>query len=392
MTTILDHYKILGVSVGAGIADVTSSYKRLCRIYHPDVNSDPESEELMKRINIAYTVLRDKLKREAAFRERAAYTRPVRRYTYAGQETRAGVYEAYRASMASEKETFSVIHDYFKAIGAYDYSGAYDYLSTYDKRRISRDSFIEWRASVSRLFPMREFTVESGSTAATVTFNDDKTLQARKYRVVVTEEDLTEKTTSSGYVEKLVVSENGAWRVFLGYRNVNELTQAFDERYEAVRKRDIAKRFEEYYSELHPEYNMFSLAGMRKAVSREVYRQKRFGGTLTFAAISVKAGGLHESGREELLRSVAGTINSSLRETDIPAYTGDGVFAILFVELKKKNAEEIVNRLTKKIRGGAGLRLGGQADIEYTFESWTEAGFTDTDAPNRVLKKFNKKI
>ena len=392
MTTLLDHYKVLGVSVGAGIADVTSSYKRLCRIYHPDVNSDPESEELMKKINIAYTVLREKLKREAAFRERSAYYRPARRYTYTSQETRAGTNDTNKTSAASEKESFSVINDYFKAIGAYDYSGAYDFLSTYDKRRISRESFVEWRTSVARLFPMREFTVESGSTAATVTFNDDKTLLARKYRVAVTEEDLTEKTTSSGYVEKLVVGENGTWRVFLGYRNVRELTRAFDERYEAIRKRDIAKRFEEYYSELYPEYNMFSMAGIRKAVSREAYRQKRFGGTLTFAAISVRADGVNKAGQEELLRSVAGTINNGLRETDIPAYAGDGVFAILFVELKKKNAEEIISRLAKKIRGGAGLKLGGQADIEYAFESWTDSSFSDIDAPNRVLKKFHKKM
>ena len=216
MTTILDHYKVLGVSFGAGMADVTSSYKRLCRLYHPDVNSDPESEELMKRINIAYTVLREKLKREAAFRERAAYSRPARRYTYTGQDARAGANETYRAGTTSQKDAYTVINEYFKAIGAYDYSGAYNYLSTYDKRRISRESFVEWRTSVARLFPMREFSVESGSTAASVTFNDDKTLQARKYRVIVTEEDLTEKTKGTGYVEKLVVIENGVWKVFLG--------------------------------------------------------------------------------------------------------------------------------------------------------------------------------
>jgi len=79
MTSLLEHYKVLGINVGAGIADVTSSYKRLCRIYHPDVNDDPESAELMKRINIAYSVLREKLRREAAFRERQSYSWPVRR-------------------------------------------------------------------------------------------------------------------------------------------------------------------------------------------------------------------------------------------------------------------------------------------------------------------------
>ena len=66
--SLLEHYRVLGISVGAGMAEVAASYKRLCRIHHPDVSSDPESEEIMKRINVAYTALREKLRREASCR------------------------------------------------------------------------------------------------------------------------------------------------------------------------------------------------------------------------------------------------------------------------------------------------------------------------------------
>ena len=390
MSSLLDHYRVLGVGVGACMADVTSSYKRLCRLYHPDINSDPESEELMKKINIAYTVLREKLKREAAYRERASYARPVRRHS--PPETRPAAPETRKTAAESEKEAYSVIHGYFKAISAYDYSAAYDYLSAYDKRHVSRESFIEWRTSVARLYPMREFTVESKSTEAKITFNDDKTLQARKYRVMVTEENFTEKTTSSGDVEKLVINEHGQWRIFLGYRGLYELTRTFDERFEAGRKRDYAKRFEEYYDALHPEYNMLSLSGMRKEASREMYRQKRYGGTLTFAVISIKAGGARAAWHDEILRSAAGTINGVLRETDIPAYVGDGVFAILFVELKKKNAEEIVGGLADKIRTNAELKLGALPSVEYTYASWSGGSFADMNELNKVLGKFSKKL
>ena len=388
MVTILDHYKTLGLSFGAGIGDLTSSYKRLCRIYHPDINSEPGSEELMKRINIAYTVLREKFEREAALRERLAHTRTARRY--ASPDARASGAETRRPATGTEKEAYSVIFGYFKALSAYDYSEAYDCLSLYDKRHISRKSFIEWRASVARLFPMREFKIENRSAPATVTFNDDKVLLARKYYVAVTEEDLKNNTICSGSIEKLIINENGEWKVFLGYRNIHELTRTFDERFEAGRKQNVAKLFEEYYDGLHPEYNMFSAAGMRKAAMREIYRQKRFGGTLTFAGISVSVSGGREAGQDELLRSAARTINRTLRETDIPAYVGDGVFAILFVELKKKNAEYIIDRLAKKIRGGAGAQLGERAEIKYTFDSWSSNSVADIGAMNKVLRNLTK--
>ena len=418
--SLLEHYRTLGLEVGAGIADVTSSYKKLCLIYHPDVSKNPASEEQMKKINIAYNVLREKLRREAAFRERQANARTARRYNgtvtrdvgspgtgardsgaHGGAGARdpgargargagardAGVRGAQCAD--ADREAYSVLNRYFKAIREFDYSIAYNCLSNFDKRQITRESFIEWRKSVARLYTMRDFKISPGFAEATVSWGEGKTVSARKFKVAVTEEDLSSDSAKLGDLEKLVIDENGVWRVFLGYRGVGELTQAFDERFETKRKSEIAKRWEEYYSGLHPEYNMLSLTGMRKTVSREIYRQRRFGGALTFAAFSVRASG---NGQDELLRTAARTICGALRETDTPAYAGDGVFAILFIELRKKNAQDIIGRLADKIRKNAGQQLGARAFIEYEFETWSGNSCADLEALNKILKKFRKKM
>ena len=429
MTSLAECYRILGVNIGAGIADVTSSYKRLCRIHHPDVSTDPKSEELMKKINAAYSTLREKFRNEGTFRDRQGYPRHTRRYT--GSESRASSSNARRAGVEIDREAYAALYAYFKALSACDYSAAYSYLSGYDKQQTTMDSFIEWRESVARLYLMKEFFVAASSTGTTVMFNDGSTVLARKFHVVVNEDDLVDNTARSSDVEKLMISENGFWKVFLGYKGVGDLTRAFDERFEAERRRDTARRWEEYVSTQHPEFNMFSLPGMRKAVSRELYRQSRFGGTLTFAAIRVSdssassgmngagsssgagagsgsaAGGFGRDARdsergarenerngrkEQLLRSTARTICAAMRETDVPAYAGDGVFMILFVELRRKHADEIIVRLTKKIRGNAGTRLGLQADIEYAFGSWSGSGSASIDAFNDVLKRFDKKM
>ena len=391
MISNLEYYKVLGINVGAGIADVTSSYKRLCRIYHPDINDDPEAAELMKRINIAYSVLRDKLRREAAFRERQSYSWPDRRGA-AYPDKRPYSEAARRSDTEETKQAYTALHGYFTAINTGDYAGAYGFLTGYDRRQISRESYIEWRKSVARLYPMREFKISGGQLGLTVTLGDGKSHSARKFNVVVTEEDIAEEKMQSGGIEKMVVCEGSVWRVFLGYKGVVELTRGFDERFEAKRKRDIAKRWDEYSSGLYPEYNMLSINGMRKAASREIYRQKRFGGTLAFAVLSVKAAGAEENGRNELLLSTARSITGALRETDIPAYAGDGVFAILFVELQKKNAREVLERLCVKIRQNAGPQLGQKADIETELGLWRGRYPADMDALNAVLKKFRKKM
>ncbi|KJH70021.1 molecular chaperone DnaJ [Aliterella atlantica] len=52
-----DYYEILGVSRNADKEEIKSSYRRLARKYHPDVNKEAGAEDRFKEINRAYEVL-----------------------------------------------------------------------------------------------------------------------------------------------------------------------------------------------------------------------------------------------------------------------------------------------------------------------------------------------
>ena len=436
MSNLLESYRVLGIKVGAGMADVTTSYRQLCRRYHPDVTDDPTAEEHMKQINIAYTVLREKFKRENAFSQRQPYSRTVRRYppvetrqqnqtpaqesAERNQNAQQQAAEAYRQKAAeqavsresAEKEAYAVLHNYFAQLNSFDYAGAYGFLSDHDKKHISAESFILWRESVARLYPMREFKIASGSSVAVITWGDKKTFHARKFRVIITEEDYSDDAAQSGDVDKLVINENGRWGVFLGYKEINELTRLFDRRYEKKKKQDIGRLLDEYRAGLHSEYNMLNMEGMKKSAAKELYRQRRYGGAMTFAVISIShsvtnsseakhsrttqkgtnQSGVLTAGQEEFRRSAAKTICGMLRETDIPAYAGDGVFAILFVELGRKNAENIIKRLVEAIRKNAGSNLSANSKINYGYDSWSSNIYADMDTLNNTLKKFGKKV
>jgi molecular chaperone DnaJ len=54
-----DHYEILGVPKNASPDEIKSAYRKLSKQFHPDVNKDPNSEEKIKQINEAYSVLSD---------------------------------------------------------------------------------------------------------------------------------------------------------------------------------------------------------------------------------------------------------------------------------------------------------------------------------------------
>lgn len=59
MTPEMEALAIMGLSAPVTLEEIKARYKSLAKKYHPDLNNrDSESEELLKRINMAYTILK----------------------------------------------------------------------------------------------------------------------------------------------------------------------------------------------------------------------------------------------------------------------------------------------------------------------------------------------
>lgn len=90
-----DYYAILGVPRTADEQTIKSAYRRLARVYHPDVNSDKAAAtEKFKEINEAYTVLSDPEKRRTYDSFDAQYQR-YQRSSYRPTEAPRGAGAGY---------------------------------------------------------------------------------------------------------------------------------------------------------------------------------------------------------------------------------------------------------------------------------------------------------
>ena len=67
-----DLYEILQVHPSAHPEVIQSAFRRLARLYHPDVNPSQEAAETMTRLNLAYETLSDPERRAAYDRARNA--------------------------------------------------------------------------------------------------------------------------------------------------------------------------------------------------------------------------------------------------------------------------------------------------------------------------------
>lgn len=60
-----DYYEVLGIKKDATKQEIKKAYRKLAKLFHPDVNKSPDAEEKFKEVQEAYEVLSDEQKRAA---------------------------------------------------------------------------------------------------------------------------------------------------------------------------------------------------------------------------------------------------------------------------------------------------------------------------------------
>ena len=353
----MDYYKVLQVRRGAGKEDITAAYRRLCKLYHPDVNASPDAEEQMKQINTAYSAL---LKNPAG----------------PGVGARAA---SYASAAVDLQATITCVESYFSALLISDFIKAYSYVSNHDKKYVTYQSFCDWRKSVQKLFVMREFSVKISGAAFAHRLNDSHELPAVTLTVSISERNTVSQAVERYAIRKLAVLESGGWRVFLGYRDLSEIARVFENLSAQQEHGAMAKHWDEYCSTKCRDLNMLNLRGLLSQSSPELYRFKRYKQQMTVACFRVRPASATRSFdlSPEYVEVAARTILDSLRETDIAAYLGEGIFAVLFVELKKRHAELITQRIVNKLRSNVHKSLHMSIFAECNFSLFDGGNLAD---------------
>lgn len=90
-----DYYKILDIEPNSSVKDIENSYKRLIFKYHPNLTKVKECNEAVQRIQTAYTVLTDPVKKRQF---------DMKRHSHSSNSDYVDFYEVLRRRMENESD------------------------------------------------------------------------------------------------------------------------------------------------------------------------------------------------------------------------------------------------------------------------------------------------
>lgn len=350
-----DHYRTLQVHHEASQEVIEAAWKRLCRIYHPDVNPAVLAGERMKEINGAYDVLRETASRKVYHREWLRQTR--------GPAARpAPKWEAPPARDPAELAQ-QALDSYFRKLMDCRWAEAYAMLAAQDRRNVPEADFLEWKQAVAQCFRIGSYAIKPFRRHVNCTISGAFYKEVHEFSVFVCDMDSRTGYVSEENYLKYVALDGGVFRVCLGYTDVKPLTLRFRYMAEDAVLLDPAQVWAEAVMSRDRHTGLLSRAGFTERAEAEAVRSRRYGNPFSVALITIHPGepfgdfAVQDYERMCVAHS-AKAVAPLIRQTDITGRWGTLELALLFTETPRDNAGFAMEKVM--------AALCGPKELDYT--------------------------
>ena len=359
MDNFLDYYQILQVHQDAEQDVIEAAYKKLCKKYHPDLCRLPEAEERMKEINIAYEVLGDAHKR-------ALYTLDWRRHRFVRQ---APPPPANNARTIDSQRARRIMDEYFQYLSEESYPRAYELLSEADKRNITLASFTEWQQSVREIYAVRKCVPRVIAHYDEFAVDDRHGCAAKRFEIEMTEENKLTGAISRYKFHKYAVSESeGAWRVYLGYRDLSHLVDQFRHMASTKDEAGVLHSFKRRRDANEAARGLLNRKGFLERAASEQYRFKRYRRPFAMAVMHIS---VPEGLASNSVTAQAGhTFSKLLRAIDILGYIDSDRYAVLLAEITKESARTVVERISRHVAKELRAAFDINVTVKYSVRQY----------------------
>ncbi len=342
-----DYYRILQVDPLADPEVIEAAYKKLSKKYHPDISKDKNAEEIMKRINLAYGVLRDDKKREAYNMGRHNKKTPEdRRQARVIKEDSLSVFEAK-----------NILDNYFNSIKERNFDTSYGLLSKKDRGNISKDDYIYWQNSVSKIFKLKDHNLRLSSSYKYLKLKDQVYEKAFEFSIDLKEYNLVMEIEENSSLSRYVIFEKGKWSLFLGYDTIQPFIDKFENLKELLTNKYIIQELDENYSKVDPLTGFLNKKGIIEKIENEALRHERYGNFFSLIRVNLSIK-LYDKDLSKtrldtmnlLVKNIGQFLSNNLREIDYIGRWDEDSFLLLLPETPDSSAFRVLKRIERSFK------------------------------------------
>lgn len=358
-----DYYSILQVHFDAEPEVIQSAYRRLCRKYHPDVCPAPGAEDMMRRLNRAYSVLSDERRGREYHLQWLARQRPR-----PSAQPRAPI------APSGTGEAELAISSYFKHLGARRFSEAYAQICRRDRQRFSLHSFLEWQESVSNVYEIGSFSLRLFKRLSGT--GEYKNTPAEEYTVTICEKNRATGKVSEYSFTKTAVLDGSAWRVYLGYSDLAPIARRFQFMISTQDEAEALGHWEKYREVTDLTVGLPNKNGFLERFIPEKYRYERYGRQFSVCLLRLVMPDRPAVGKgfQKLLKFSGFVIKKSMRAIDSVSYIGGDTFALILSETPKPAALRASRRLASAVRHDVCSCFDTDVEVLSAVRAYTGGG------------------
>ncbi|MBP1756579.1 MAG: hypothetical protein H6Q59_2977 [Firmicutes bacterium] len=352
-----DYYKILQVHYQAEQEIIESAYKRLARKYHPDVDLNHDNGDRMQLINEAYAVLSDPSKRnEYNLIWESRNIRPA-------METVNNHREYTDTPKRSDMRFLSakaLLEEYFQNITINNYSRCYELISELDKKNISKADFINWQTAVSRVYTMKEYKCDIYGVYRDKMIYGQMVDDVLEFSVNTIEYNIVMDMLQKDSFNKLIILENGRWKVFIGYEKLEPIINKFNDLKGLLNAKSVINELMENHSKIDNTTGLINQRGLLESIEREIFRFDRYGNQFSLILCEIEFVKLMNSQEEKeiinhTIAAVGDLLINNLRKLDLVGRWDSKRLMLLLPETGLMPAIKVTNKIQRLLKDNCNL-------------------------------------
>lgn len=343
-----DYYKILQVHNLAEPEIIESAYKRLARKYHPDVNPNSDAEEMMQMLNEAYSVLSNPGKRQEYNKDWEQINKvPVR------QENNTASSHGRNDKMFVSAKL--LLDDYFRNIMDKKYDTCYELISSLDKLNITKEEFVSWQDAVSKIYRMTEYHCEFYGVYRDRTLNGKLYHDILEFNINTVEYNVVMEMVQKDNFTKLLLLEDGNWRVYIGYEKLQPIISKFKDLKGLLNAKSVMNELVEQHNKFDIPTGLPNQRGVMENIEREIHRYNRYGNPFALILCEIDLVKLMNMKEEKeivdgILKVVGELLTGSLRKLDLVGRWSEHTLVILLPETGLLPAIKVSHKIQRILK------------------------------------------